>query len=193
MQRCAWRGHPLLPPTGSSWTAIALAPPSAAACRTGSVILTASEPHRRMPRVSSIWIPGRRWAPAPDHPAGRNPAGCHARARRGEPAATAQAAGAPEDAAARSAYPYTGITLSNEGGQGERAHSRRSARRREPRYVPGKAHRMRRSVAHRDCPRSLAWPFGAAARAGPGVLSRRRGEPRMRRVRVFGSRHLHSR
>ena len=37
----------------------------------------------RMPPVSSIWIPGRRWAPGPDHPAGPNPAGGRARERRG--------------------------------------------------------------------------------------------------------------
>jgi hypothetical protein len=37
----------------------------------------------RMPPVPAIWIPGQGWAPAPDHPAGRNPAGAHARERRG--------------------------------------------------------------------------------------------------------------
>jgi len=59
--------------------AVALAPPSAGACRAGSVVLAAkliaghdAEGERRgtpartirMPPGSSIWIPGRRWAPA---------------------------------------------------------------------------------------------------------------------------------
>ncbi len=55
-----------------------------------------------MPPVSSIWIPGRRWALASDHPAGRNPAGAMPGNAAAEPAAAVQAARAPEDAAARS-------------------------------------------------------------------------------------------
>jgi hypothetical protein len=46
-----------------------------------------------------------------------------------ELAATAQAARARWDAAARSVrLPYSGITLSDEGGRGERTRTRRSAR-----------------------------------------------------------------
>jgi hypothetical protein len=46
-----------------------------------------------------------------------------------ESAATAQAARAPWDAAARSVrLPYSGITLSDEGGPGERTRTRRSVR-----------------------------------------------------------------
>ena len=37
----------------------------------------------RMPPVSSIWIPGRRWAPVPGHPTVRNPVGGHAQERHG--------------------------------------------------------------------------------------------------------------
>jgi hypothetical protein len=118
---------------------VALAPPSAGACRTGSVILRAKliaghdaegerrEPGQddRMPPVSSIWIPGRRWAPAPDHPAGRNLAGGHARERRGGAGRRgpgrqgAGGCGCPERPSS-----YSGITLSEEGGQGERTRTR---------------------------------------------------------------------
>ena len=82
----------------------------------------------RMPPVSSIWIPGRRWAPAPDHPAGRNPEGGHARercggaGRRGPGHQGAGGCGCPERPSS-----YSGITLSDEGGQGERTRTRRSA------------------------------------------------------------------
>ncbi|SRR6266536_1882286 len=75
-----------------------------------------------MPPVSSIWIPGRRWALASDHPAGRNPAGGHARERRGGAGRRgpgrqgAGGCGCPERPSSCS-----GITLSDEGGQGERA------------------------------------------------------------------------
>ena len=80
----------------------------------------------RMPPVSSIWIPGRRWALAPDHPAGRNPAGGHARERRGG----AGRHGPGHQGAGRCGCPErpsscSGITLSDEGGQGERARTRR--------------------------------------------------------------------
>ena len=61
----------------------------------------------RMPPVSSIWIPGRRWAPAPDHPAGPNPAGGRARERRG---------GAGRRGCPDRPFSYSGITLSDEGG-----------------------------------------------------------------------------
>jgi hypothetical protein len=64
-----------------------------------------------MPQVSSIWIPGRRWAPALGHPTVRNPAG----GRRRIPLP-----GAP--------ILYSGITLSDERGEAERAHCRRSVR-----------------------------------------------------------------
>jgi len=79
-----------------------------------------------MPPVSSIWIPGRRWALASDHPAGRNPAGGHARERRGG----AGRHGPGHQGAGRCGCPErlsscSGITLSDEGGQGERARTRR--------------------------------------------------------------------
>jgi hypothetical protein len=59
-----------------------------------------------MPPVSSIWIPGSKWAPAPDHPAGPNPAGGRARERRGG----AGCRGCPDRP-----FSYSGITLSDEG------------------------------------------------------------------------------
>ena len=82
-----------------------------------------------MPPVSSIWIPGRRWALALDHPAGRNPAGGHARERRGG----AGRHGPGHQGAGRCGCPErlsscSGITLSDEGGQGERARTRRYVR-----------------------------------------------------------------
>ena len=64
-------------------------------------------------------IPGRRWAPAPDYPAGRNPAGGHARERRGGAGRCgpgrqgAGGCGCPERPSS-----YSGITLSDEGGEG---------------------------------------------------------------------------
>ena len=70
----------------------------------------------RMPPVSSIWIPGRRWAPALGHPAGRTPAGGHARVRRGGAGRHgpgrqgAGGCGCPERPS-----PCSGITLSDEG------------------------------------------------------------------------------
>ena len=115
------------------------------ACRTGSVILTVKADHRqddgkgrrrdpartiRMPPVSSISITVRRWTTSPAHPAGRaretampgNIAvkpGCRGPGRRG-----AGGCGCPERPS-----PYSGITLSDEGGQGERARTRRYERR----------------------------------------------------------------
>jgi hypothetical protein len=57
-----------------------------------------------MPPVSSIWIPGRRWAPALGHPTVRNPAGGHAGNAAAEPAAAAQTVRVQEDTAARSVH-----------------------------------------------------------------------------------------
>jgi hypothetical protein len=80
----------------------------------------------RMPPVSSIWIPGRRWAPALGHPTVRNPVGGHARerhggaGRRGPDHQGAGGYGCP-----RASVLYLGITLSDERGEGERAHCRR--------------------------------------------------------------------
>jgi hypothetical protein len=78
-----------------------------------------------MPPVSSIWIPGRRWAPALGHPTVRNPVGGHARerhggaGRRGPDHQGAGGYGCP-----RASILYLGITLSDERGEGERAHCR---------------------------------------------------------------------
>jgi hypothetical protein len=79
----------------------------------------------RMPPVSSIWIPGRRWAPALDHPTVRNPVGGHARERHGG----AGRRGPDHQGAGGYGCPgasvlYLGITLSDERGEGERAHCR---------------------------------------------------------------------
>jgi len=68
----------------------------------------------RMPQVSSIWIPGRRWAPALGHPTSRPPRPRPPGRRR------IPLPGAP--------ILYSGITLSDERGEGERAHCRRYAR-----------------------------------------------------------------
>src|SRR6266704_5930562 len=123
--------------------AIALAPPSAAHAARGCVIQTAKliaghgamgewrEPGQDDPDAptSSIWIPGWRMAPVLGYPAGRTPAGGRARVRRGGAGrhGPAQAARARSDAAARSVRrPYSGITLSDEGGPGERTRTRRS-------------------------------------------------------------------
>ena len=82
----------------------------------------------RMPPVSSIWIPGRRWAPALGHPTVRNPVGGHARerhggaGRRGPDHQGAGGYGCPE-----ASVLYLGITLSDERGEGERAQCRRYA------------------------------------------------------------------
>jgi hypothetical protein len=71
----------------------------------------------RMPPVSSIWVPGRRWAPGPDHPAGPNPAGGPTRERRGGAGRRgpgrqgAGGCGCPE-----CPRPYSGVTLSDEEG-----------------------------------------------------------------------------
>ena len=82
----------------------------------------------RMPPVSSIWIPGRRWAPALGHPTVRNPVGRHARERHGG----AGRRGPDHQGAGGYGCPgasvlYLGITLSDERGEGERTHCRRSA------------------------------------------------------------------
>jgi hypothetical protein len=69
----------------------------------------------RMPPVSSIWIPGRRWAPALGHPTVRNPVGGHARerhdgaGRRGPDHQGAGGYGCPG-----ASVLYLGITLSGE-------------------------------------------------------------------------------
>jgi hypothetical protein len=82
----------------------------------------------QMPPVPSIWIPGRRWAPAADHPAGPNPAGGPARERRGgadrrgSGRQGAGGCGCPERP-----RPYSGVTLSDEGGSG-RTHARAAVR-----------------------------------------------------------------
>ena len=83
----------------------------------------------RMPPVSSIWIPGRRWAPAVGHPTVRNPVGGHARERHGG----AGRRGPDHQGAGGYGCPgasilYLGITLSEERGEGERAHCRRYVR-----------------------------------------------------------------
>ena len=87
----------------------------------------------RMPQVSSIWIPGRRWAPALGHPTVRNPAGgpCPGTPRRSRPPRPRppgrrriRLPGAP--------ILYSGITLSDERGEGERAHCRRDGRSARP-------------------------------------------------------------
>ena len=68
-----------------------------------------------MPPVSSIWIPGRRWAPALGHPTVRNPVGGHARerhdgaGRRGPDHQGAGGYGCPG-----ASVLYLGITLSGE-------------------------------------------------------------------------------
>jgi hypothetical protein len=91
----------------------------------------------RMPPVSSIWIPGRRWAPAPGHPTVRNPVGGHARERHGG----AGRRGPDDQGAGGYGCPgasifYLGITLSDERGEGERAHCRRSVVERSVRSGP---------------------------------------------------------
>ena len=83
----------------------------------------------RMPPVSSIWIPGPRWAPALGHPTVRNPVGGHARERHGG----AGRRGPDHQSAGGYGCPGAsvldlGITLSDERGEGERAHCRRSGR-----------------------------------------------------------------
>jgi len=79
-----------------------------------------------MPPVSSIWIPGRRWALAPDHPAGRNPAGGHARERRSRAGRHGPGhQGAGRCGCQERPSSCSGITLSDEGGQGERTRTRR--------------------------------------------------------------------
>jgi hypothetical protein len=73
----------------------------------------------RVPPVSSIWIPVRRWAPVPGSSSGPDPAGGHARERRGgagrhSPGRQgAGGCGCPERSSS-----YSGITLSDEGGSG---------------------------------------------------------------------------
>jgi len=88
-----------------------------------------------MPPVSSIWIPGRRWALAPDHPAGRNPAGGHARERRSRAGRHGPGhQGAGRCGCQERPSSCSGITLSDEGGQGERTRTRRYARLVTPRW-----------------------------------------------------------
>jgi hypothetical protein len=110
-----------------------------AACRTGSLILTAkpiagrgAEYERREPGQddpdatgSSIWALGQGWTPVLvirwSEP-GRRPYPGNATAELNAAAQTAKDAGGyccPY-------VPHPGITLSNEGAEGERAHSRRS-------------------------------------------------------------------
>ena len=68
-----------------------------------------------MPPVSSIWIPVRRWAPAPGHPAGRTRQAAMPGNAAAEPTAVgpgrqgAGGCGCPERPS-----PYPGITLSDE-------------------------------------------------------------------------------
>ena len=80
------------------------------------------------PGQARTWarVPGRPGTPALDHPAARPPSGGQApgTSRQGRPAAV-QLVGT---VAARSARTLPGITLSDIGSQGERAHCRRSAR-----------------------------------------------------------------
>jgi hypothetical protein len=78
-----------------------------------------------MPPVPSIWIPGRRRAPARIiQRAGPRQTAVPGNATA-DPAAPAQAAGAQQDAAARNVrVPCPGITLSDREGQGEHAHCR---------------------------------------------------------------------
>jgi hypothetical protein len=148
----------------------------------------------RMPPVSSIWIPGRRWAPALDHPTVRNPVGGHARERHGG----AGRRGPDHQGAGGYGCPgasvlYLGITLSDERGEGERAHCRRSVRRRLP-------ERRARSLC---VPRARGWRWSRTStwhkvprrRAGQSLCQamRRRaclGSPGSRRCRARPKSHL---
>ncbi len=113
--------------------------------RTGSVVLTAKliagydaggerrKPGQDGPDAAGVLDldPGPRWALPLDHPAGPDLAGGPARERWGRagrcgPGRQGEGGcGCPELPS-----PYSGITLSEEGGQGERTRTRRSARQR---------------------------------------------------------------
>ena len=100
----------------------------------------------RMPPVSSIWIPGRRWAPALGHPTVRNPVGGHARERHGGAGRRSpDHQGAGGYGCPGASILYLGITLSDERGEGERAHCRRSVRLAAGRIDPSVAPRSFRS------------------------------------------------
>ena len=169
--------------------AVALAPPSAGACRTGSVILTAkltaghdAEGKRREPppgrsgcrQCPRSGIPGRRWAPTPDHPVSRNPASGHARdrhggtGRRGPGRQGAGGCGRPERPSS-----YSGITLSDEGGQGKRTGTRRYGARPGRRGWLCEPHANGHSVAPANPAgvlEMLAW--SPAVQKAAGLLSR---------------------
>jgi len=117
-----------------------------------------------VPPASSIWIPVRRLAPASrGHPAGRTPAGGHARVRRGGAGYRgpgrqgAGGCGRPERP-----FPNSGITLSDEGGQEERALSR-SVLPRCPSYWLAVTRGSGQSVA------PIPIPIPLALAAGPGI------------------------
>ena len=86
--------------------------------------------------------PGSEIGTGPGSPSGPNPEGGHARERRGEAAAAAQATGAGGCGCPERPSSYSGITLSDEGAQGERTRTRRSAR---PTGISGAARNRRRS------------------------------------------------
>ena len=130
----------------------------------------------RMPPVSSIWIPGRRWAPALGHPTVRNPVGGHARerhggaCRRGPDHQSAGGYGCPG-----ASVLYLGITLSDERGEGERAHCRRSVF--TETTIDCKAVPPQIALFCRG-PAVLARPMGASWRLGDtGWSSGREGVP----------------
>ena len=153
----------------------------------------------RMPPVSSIWIPGRRWAPALGHPTVRNPVGGHARERHGG----ARRRGPDHQGAGGYGCPgasvlYLGITLSDERGEGERAHCRRSARMATPRRSPVEVLRSgcsARMSCREGSPNDVALPAQCltALDRGSCAASAAAGGPSRRstgRDRPVGDRHL---
>ena len=138
----SWPNSGLMPPTGGILDGQAPASSSTAACRTGSVILTAkpiadrgAESERRNPGqddLSAADVLDLDSWPGTDTSLGhltvRNPARGHARERCGEADIRDQTPRPQEDTAARSAHPSPRITLTDEAAKRERAHSRRYGR-----------------------------------------------------------------